>query len=175
MMPLIFVNRHCSSEFSCRVNLFNRLFKLFVRNSKILFRFSERWIDKLIKSTNWNPCLNTVLRISEALKISVIQFVEFAETREIHKRSYHSVRITPTRISSTLKTIRLQKELSQSDLAKLTDFQLSSISLRENERHQNYPTLSTLEVYCKAYTISVSSFLLFANEIPQKNFQEVSV
>ena len=140
-----------------------------------LSSFSERWIDQILKSNNWNPCLNTVLKISDALKISAIQFVEFAETRKIHKRNYHSVRITPTRISVALKTFRLKKGLSQADLAKLTDFQLSSISLRENIRYQNYPTLSTLEVYCKAYTISVSSFLLFANEIPQKNFLEVSL
>ena len=135
---------------------------------------SERWLDQILKSASWNPCVNTVLKISEALKITAIQFVEFTETRKLHKTGYHSVQITPTEISSTLKTIRLQKGLSQSDLAKLTQFQLSSISLRENERYQNYPTLLTLEVYCKAYNISVSSFLSLANKIPQ-NLQEATL
>ena len=83
----------------------------------------------------------------------------------IQKRKYYEpVKITPTKISSTLRNIRIQKGLSQSDLVKLTHFQLSSISLRENTRYQSFPTLYTLEVYCKAYGISVSSFLLLSNK-----------
>lgn len=121
--------------------------------------FSERWLDQVLKSPNWNPCLDTVLDISEALKISAIQFVEFTETRKFNKKTYPSGIITPTGISSALKTIRLKKGLSQSDLSKLTHFQLSSISLRESMRYRNFPTLYTLEVYCKAYNLNFVIFV----------------
>ena len=136
--------------------------------------FSECWLDQILKEPYWNPWLDTVLKILEALSINAVQFVEYAETKKLHNRRYDSVLLTPAKISSTLKAIRLQKGLSQADLAKLTHFQLSSISLRENTRYKSYPTPFTLEVYCKAYDMSVSSFLLLANEIPQ-NFQEVSL
>lgn len=136
--------------------------------------FSERWLGQILKSPSWNPCLDTVLDISKALKISAIQFVEFTETKKLYKKPYPSMFITPTGISSALKTIRLQKGLSQSNLVELTHFQLSSISLRESSRYKNFPTLYTLEVYCKAYNISVSSFLILANKISLK-FQEDSI
>lgn len=127
---------------------------------------SERWIEQILKKQNWNPWLDTVIKISDALKINPIQFIEYAETQEFPKRKHlNPVKITPNSISSTLKNIRIQKGLSQSDLVKLTHFQLSSISLRENSRYQSFPTLSTLEIYCKAFGISVSSFLLISNKI----------
>ncbi|MDT4761168.1 helix-turn-helix transcriptional regulator [Sphaerochaeta sp. PS] len=130
-----------------------------------LTNVSERWIEQILKKQNWNPWLDTVIKISDALKINPIQFIEFAETREFPKKKHlDPVKITPTSISSTLKNIRIQKGLSQTDLVKLTHFQLSSISLRENSRYQSFPTLSTLEIYCKAFEISVSSFLLISNK-----------
>ncbi|MBI9096755.1 MAG: helix-turn-helix transcriptional regulator, partial [Sphaerochaeta sp.] len=70
--------------------------------------------------------------------------------------------IGPEQISYALKAVRLELGLSETTLAKRTHFQLTAISLREQSRYQSYPALSTLEIYCKAFGITVSSFLCYA-------------
>ncbi|WP_320128749.1 helix-turn-helix transcriptional regulator [uncultured Sphaerochaeta sp.] len=67
--------------------------------------------------------------------------------------------ISPYQVTHALRAIRLEKNLSESRLSSITQFQISSISFRESNRYQSYPTLSTLEIYCNAYTISIAEFL----------------
>lgn len=127
--------------------------------------FSDRWISYILKSPNWNPWLNTLIKLSDVFKIDIIQFLNYAENGKMdYNFSTSDLDITPTRISLALKKIRIEKGFSQANLAILTSFQLSSISLREHERYQSYPTLSTLEIYCKAYDLSISAFLEIAKE-----------
>lgn len=121
---------------------------------------SPRWIDSILVDPDWNPWLSTIIKLSEALGINAIQFVEHAEVGYCGRepRTQYSG-LTPKKINLALRTVRLDCNLSQTDLVKITHFQLSSISLRENERYKSYPCLRTLEVYCSAYNMSVSSFL----------------
>lgn len=114
--------------------------------------FSERWISAILNSPNWNPWLNSLIKLSTVFKIDIIQFISFAENGKLdHNINTYDFDITPNKISIALKEVRVKKGFSQSDLAKLTGFQLSSISLREHVRYQSYPTLGTLDIYCKAY------------------------
>ncbi|WP_409530500.1 helix-turn-helix domain-containing protein [Sphaerochaeta sp. PS] len=41
--------------------------------------FSVRWLSLILQDPNWNPWLNTLLKLSEALRINVITLVEYAE------------------------------------------------------------------------------------------------
>lgn len=129
--------------------------------------FSVRWLSLILQDPNWNPWLNTLLKLSEALRINVITLVEYAEvcSRQENPRTPEPISITPEQISYALKTIRLELGLSQSKLVKLTHFQLTAISLREQERYQSYPAMSTLEIYCTAFGITVSSFLQYASSL----------
>lgn len=128
--------------------------------------FSVRWLSLILQDPNWNPWLNTLLKLSEGLRVNVITFVEYAETqRSVAGRTTEPISITPEQISYALKTIRLELGLSQSKLVKLTHFQLTAISLREQERYQSYPAMSTLEIYCTAFGITVSSFLQYASSL----------
>ena len=127
---------------------------------------SVRWLSIVLNNPDWNPWLDTVLRLSKGLRVNAITFIEYAETckqQEILRTS--ACDITPEQISNALKAVRLDLGLSQTTLAKLTHFQLTAISLREQSRYQSYPALSTLEVYCKAFGITVSSFLRYASSI----------
>ena len=127
---------------------------------------SVRWLATVLNNPDWNPWLDTVLRLSKALKVNPITFIEYAETckqQQIIRTS--ALCITPEQISYALKAVRLDLGLSQTTLAKLTHFQLTAISLREQSRYQSYPAMSTLEVYCKAYGIRVSSFLRYASSL----------
>ena len=136
---------------------------------------SIRWLSIVLNNSDWNPWLDTVLRLSKALRVNAITFIEYAETckqQEIIRTS--ACNITPEQISFALKAIRLEQGLSQTTLAKLTHFQLTAISLRENDRYQSYPALSTLEVYCKAFGITVSSFLRFASSLALLSEEAIS-
>jgi len=127
--------------------------------------FSDRWISYILKSSNWNPWLNTLIKLSNVFKIDIIQFLNYAESGKMDYNFRTSdLDITPTKISLALKNVRIERGFSQADLSKLTKFQLSSISLREHGRYQSYPTLGTLEIYCKAYDLSISAFLEIAKK-----------
>ena len=41
--------------------------------------FSVRWLSLILKDSDWNPWLNTLLKLSEALRINVITITEYAE------------------------------------------------------------------------------------------------
>ena len=42
-------------------------------------KFSERRLSLILQDAEWNPWLNTLLKLSEALRINVIKIVEYAE------------------------------------------------------------------------------------------------
>ena len=67
--------------------------------------------------------------------------------------------LKPLHIAKALKTLRLEHGLSQRRLHTLTQFSIYSISLREGERYQNYPTITTLKLYCDAFHIHLSSLV----------------
>ena len=109
------------------------------------------------------------LRTSEPqnLRTSEPQNLRTSEPQNLRTSEPQNLRtselsITPEQISYALKAVRLELGLSQTTLAKRTHFQLTAISLREQSRYQSYPALSTLEIYCKAFGITVSSFLCYA-------------
>lgn len=136
---------------------------------------SVRWLTIVLNNSDWNPCLNTVLRLSKALRVNAITFIEYAETckqQEILRTT--ACNISPDQISFALKAFRLEKGISQNTLVKLTHFQLTAISLREQTRYQSYPTLCTLEIYCKAYGITVSSFLRYASSLSLSSEEALS-
>jgi len=137
--------------------------------------FSERWLYFILHNSDWNPWLDTVLRLSKGLKVNAITFIEYAETckqQEILRTS--ACNITPEQVSYALKAVRLDLGLSQTTLAKLTHFQVPAISLREQTRYQSYPALSTLEIYCKAFGITVSSFLRYASSLTVMSEEAIS-
>ena len=145
--------------------------------------FSVRWLSLILKDSDWNPWLNTLLKLSEALRINVIKIVEYSEvcnrqenlrTSEPQNLRTSELNITPEQISYALKAVRLEQGLSQTTLAKLTHFQLTAISLREQSRYQSYPALSTLETYCKAFGITVSSFLRYALSLSLTSEEAIS-
>ncbi|MGB4408162.1 MAG: helix-turn-helix transcriptional regulator, partial [Sphaerochaeta sp.] len=51
--------------------------------------FSERWLSLILKDPDWNPWLNTLLKLSEALRINVVTLVVYAEggNRQVNLRT----------------------------------------------------------------------------------------
>ncbi|MGB4407236.1 MAG: helix-turn-helix transcriptional regulator, partial [Sphaerochaeta sp.] len=96
------------------------------------------------------------------LRTSEPQNLRTSEPQNLRTSEPQNLSIAPEQISFALKAVRLEQGLSQTTLAKRTHFQLTAISLREQTRYQSYPALSTLEIYCKAFGITVSSFLCYA-------------
>ena len=136
---------------------------------------SERWLTFVLNNSDWNPWLDTLLKLSEGLKTNVLTIVEHAEGTNLQVYGKKpKINITPEQISYALKAVRLDLGLSQTTLAKLTHFQLTAISLREQSRYQSYPALSTLEVYCKAFGIRVSSFLRYASSLTLLSEEAIS-
>jgi len=113
---------------------------------------SVRWINNILSDPDWSPWLSTIIKLSEALGINAIQFVEYTEINTFTDNTQNP-EFTPKKINLALRNVRHDCKLSQTDLVKITHFQLSSISLRENERYKSYPYLRTLEVYCSAYAL----------------------
>ncbi len=114
------------------------------------------------------------LRTSEPqnLRTSEPQNLRTSEPQNL--RTSEPLSIAPEQISYALKAVRLEQGLSQTTLAKLTRFQLTAISLREQSRYQSYPALSTLEIYCKAFGITVSSFLRYASSLSLMSEEAIS-
>ena len=74
----------------------------------------------------------------------------------------------PSHVAWTLKILRKECGISQDRLEKITPFSKSTISLREGRRNHNYPTTTTLGIYCQAYGIRLTEFVA-------RLFQEVQL
>jgi transcriptional regulator with XRE-family HTH domain len=132
--------------------------------------FTVRWLRSVRKDSSWVPHLDTLFILCKALSVDVLEFLCYAEEGQRAKRVTHTHThtalqgISPYQVACALRTIRLEKNLSQSRLAALTQFQISSISYRESTRYVSYPTLAVLEIYCKAFGIGLGEFLCRAAE-----------
>ncbi|MCW4014254.1 MAG: helix-turn-helix domain-containing protein, partial [Candidatus Bathyarchaeota archaeon] len=65
----------------------------------------------------------------------------------------------PSHVAMTLKILRKECGISQDRLVEITSFSKSTISLREGRRNKNYPTTTTLGIYCQAYGIRLTEFV----------------
>jgi hypothetical protein len=142
---------------------------------------NPRWITEITTNPDWRPKLDTILRLCHALKFNVLTFLDYAEvgSRGQHptenrkqkpalgKTSGFSVEqqmklildIMPSHVAWTLKILRKECGISQDTLQEITPFSKSTISLREGRRNKNYPTTTTLGIYCQAYGIRLTEFV----------------
>ena len=136
---------------------------------------NPRWILHITTNTDWVPKLDTVLRLCYALRFDVLSFLEYAEVGsrgnefpvpssqfpgpQATEQQRLLLDLKPRHIAKALKTLRLEHGLSQRKLNTLTQFSICSISMREGERYQNYPTITTLKLYCDAFHIHLSSLV----------------
>jgi transcriptional regulator with XRE-family HTH domain len=67
--------------------------------------------------------------------------------------------VMPCHVAKTLRVLRQECGLSQGKLEEMTPFSKSTISLREGRRNRNYPTTTTLSIYCEAYGIKLTEFV----------------
>ncbi|MPM40058.1 hypothetical protein SDC9_86696 [bioreactor metagenome] len=154
-----------------------------------------RWIVEITSNQEWKPKLDTIFRICYALQFDVETFLYRAEfgidfrnvvTSKVGNFSYfqdwdilsqaHLILETrPSHIAKTLRTYRHETGLTQKELSRITLFSVNSISLRESMRYQNFPTITTLQLYCSAFKISlatlVSRIFTFTNwELPTNRY-----
>jgi len=158
---------------------------------------NPRWITEITTNADWRPKLDTILRLCHALKFNVLTFLDYAEvgSRGQHptpntqhptesrkqkpalgKTYDFSVEqqmklilvMMPSHVAWTLKILRKECGISQDRLEEITPFSKSTISLREGRRNQNYPTTTTLGIYCQAYGIRLTEFV-------SRLFQEVQL
>nr|WP_319472768.1 helix-turn-helix transcriptional regulator [uncultured Sphaerochaeta sp.] len=143
---------------------------------------NPRWIKAITTNSDWHPRLDTILRLCYSLEFDVFRFLDYAEfgpSRNISSinknlpNKIYTLRpwelipiqrriildILPIHVAKAFKSLRKDCGLSQEKLEKYTPFTKSTISLREGHRNNNYPTVTTLALYCKAYKISFSEFL----------------
>jgi transcriptional regulator with XRE-family HTH domain len=138
--------------------------------------FSERWLRSICQDCSWIPRLDTLLILCEAIGIDILDFLAYAESGTERKEVTHTVQeISPTAITKTLRSFRLENNISQSRLSAITNFQVSSISFRESPRYQSYPAMDTLEIYCKAYKISIAEFLQRAANCQEEGKQACNI
>jgi len=144
---------------------------------------NPRWIKAITTNADWRPRLDTILRLCYSLEFDVFRFLDYAEfgpSRNIFPKNKNSpnnlsnsalweiipiqrriiLEIMPLHVAKAFKSLRKDCGLSQEKLEKFTPFTKSTISLREGHRNNNYPTVTTIELYCKAYKISFSEFLI---------------
>ncbi|MBJ2357860.1 helix-turn-helix domain-containing protein [Sphaerochaeta sp. S2] len=158
---------------------------------------NPRWITEITTNPDWRPKLDTILRLCHALKFNVLTFLDYAEvgSRGQHPtpNTQHPTEnrkqkpalgktygisveqqmklilvMMPSHVAWTLKILRKECGISQDRLEEITPFSKSTISLREGRRNQNYPTTTTLGIYCQAYGIRLTEFV-------SRLFQEVQL
>ncbi len=131
------------------------------------------WIKKIIKKSNWKPRLDTILHICYCLEVDVFDFLKLSNENiiknsfllntmplKINNRHHQIIlNLESKHIAKTLLFFRETKKITQATLSERTGFQLSAISLRESLRYTNIPTMATIELYCKAYGISLEDFI----------------
>ncbi len=81
------------------------------------------------------------------------------ENREIEQQMKLILDVMPSHVAMTLKLLRKECGISQDRLEEITSFSKSTISLREGRRNKNYPTTTTLGIYCQAYGIRLTEFV----------------
>lgn len=157
---------------------------------------NPRWIAEISTNPEWKPKLDTIFKICFIFNIDIITFLKLAEFGVIHNpnfgyknictydkiylvkpitnyQKYLILQTKPYHIAQALRAFRLEKGYSQKKLMQITSFSTNSISLRESKRYVNYPTITTLLVYCSAFTISISSFVsrvLLVVDEEEKNY-----
>jgi len=142
---------------------------------------NPRWITEITTNPDWRPKLDTILRLCHALRFNVLTFLDYAE---VGSRGQHPTEnrkqktalgntyvfpveqqmklildVMPSHVAWTLKVLRKECGISQGKLEEITPFSKSTISLREGRRNQNYPTTTTLGIYCQAYGIRLTEFV----------------
>ena len=143
---------------------------------------NPRWIKEITTNSEWKPKFDTVLRICYSLNVEVESFLNIAEFgidgnqldmqrqnaySDCHKSVWAAtpsqniiiLNTQPCHISQTLRLFRKEKGITQRQLEQKTAFSKNTISFRESDRYQNYPTVTTLEIYCYAFNISLSDFV----------------
>jgi len=141
-----------------------------------------RWIIEITTNHEWKPKLDTIFRICYALQFDVVKFFEFVEFGvcsnnwaasmfsydndqlflQNNYNALNSDRILetePCHIAKAFRAFRLEAGLTQKELGQITLFSENSISLRESIRYRNYPTTTTLRLYCSAFEISLATFI----------------
>ena len=81
------------------------------------------------------------------------------ENRETEQQMKLILDVMPSHVAMTLKLLRKECGISQDRLEEMTAFSKSTISLREGRRNKNYPTTTTLGIYCQAYGIRLTEFV----------------
>lgn len=143
---------------------------------------NPRWITEISTNSDWHPRLDTILRLCYFLEFDVFRFLNYAElgipcnTSSLNIKSPTDcsslnfwkalpfqrsmiLEIMPIHVARAFRSLRKDCGLSQKKLEEITPFTKSTISLREGHRNINYPTVTTIDLYCKAFKISFSQFL----------------
>jgi len=81
------------------------------------------------------------------------------ECFSVEKQMNLILAVMPCHVAKTLRVLRQECGLSQGKLEEMTPFSKSTISLREGRRNRNYPTTTTLSIYCEAYGIKLTEFV----------------
>ena len=127
------------------------------------------YLVKLFKRPTWQPRIDTIMKFSYYMGVNVIEFLVLSNpdffpssSRKIQKLGEQSsliLSLESWHIGKTLNYFRRVRNMTQADLSEITNFQISSISLRESRRYDNKPTMKTLEIYCTAFNISLEVFV----------------
>jgi len=133
---------------------------------------NPRWITEITTNPDWRPKLDTILRLCHALRFNVLTFLDYAESGSrgeasiggcggisVEKQMNLILAVMPCHVAKTLRVLRQECGLSQGKLEEMTPFSKSTISLREGHRNRNYPTTTTLSIYCEAYGIKLTEFV----------------
>jgi hypothetical protein len=99
-------------------------------------------VTEFLKLSNPNSSITSIRKISE-----------------LGENASKILNLKPWHIGKTLYYFRKSKKMTQADICELTNFQLSSVSLRESRRYNNKPTMKTIEIYCSAFDITLEMFM----------------
>jgi hypothetical protein len=133
----------------------------------------QSWIKKILKNPTWNPRLDTIVHFCYCLDIDIFDFLmlgqpnnsvntatpSYAQLRKCGIQRKLILNLKPTHVTNSLLFFRKNINLTCTLLCTKTEFQLSSISLRESSRYTNLPTMQTIELYCQAFNISLGVFM----------------
>lgn len=142
---------------------------------------NPRWILSITTDWEWRPNLDTILRLCYALRYNTFSFIAMAEAsfqgkilipqyqgEDLSEHLEQILDFQPKHIALALRAFRLENGLSQRQLEKITPYNVNSICKREGKRYQNYPTVTTLYSYCKAYNITLEEFVIRAFSFIEK-------
>lgn len=137
-------------------------------------------LRKLLKNPNWKPRLDTVMKFSYYLNVDVVEFIKLSKPNlapgldehlnKLGNQAWQILKLNSLHIGKTLKYFRLAKYMTQAELSRFTNFQLSAISLRESKRYNSMPTMQTIEIYCAAFGITPETFVDKLLSIVRENY-----